>query len=240
MGVTWTRSFLKYRDDDGNEKQVVAFISDDATPQHIPSGAMFGQIDGVGDFVAVTVQDLEDGRIALHATLATPLLYSNDSVRVRDAAGGEIVGALTDAVADAGGEGSLSAKLRRLTQGLEDLLHGRANVGPTAYSFIGANTTNAAVVKASAGTLYGVQAFNLAATPVYLKLYNKATTPDENDTPVKRLMIPGNTEGRGFVIPFPKGVKFGTGIGHRLVTGIADNNTTAPTASQQLVNLEYL
>lgn len=117
-----------------------------------------------------------------------------------------------------------------------------ANPGQwTPYSLIGANTTNATVLKAAGGKVGLITAFNLAATPVYLKLYDKASTPAETDTPVQRYMIPGNAAGAGFVIPMPvEGIAFFSGITFRLVTGIADNDTGAPTASQQLVNIGYI
>lgn len=111
----------------------------------------------------------------------------------------------------------------------------------TPYSLIGANTSNATVVKASAGRVGALVGFNLAATPVYLKVYDKATTPDQNDTPKLRLMIPGNTAGAGFVYPVPPGgLTFLNGISFRLVTGVGDTDNTAVAANEQLINLGYL
>jgi len=106
-------------------------------------------------------------------------------------------------------------------------------------SAIGANSDNATVVKASAGNVYAIVAFNKNASPVYLKLYNKATTPTNGDTPIKRYMIPGGATGAGFVITHPMGVSFSAGISYRLVTGIADNDNTSVTASEQLINIDY-
>ena len=40
-----------------------------------------------------------------------------------------------------------------------------------------AASTNAAVIKASGGYLRGVVAGSIDATPVYIKFYDKATTP---------------------------------------------------------------
>ena len=112
--------------------------------------------------------------------------------------------------------------------------------GYTAYSLISANTTNATVVKASAGTVASIQVYNINASPVYLKLYNMATTPAETDTPVKRILVPGGTTGTGSNIPIPaQGLAFSTGIAFRLVAGIADNSTTAVSASEQTVNIDY-
>ena len=111
------------------------------------------------------------------------------------------------------------------------------------YSRISTNDENSAAVKASAGTVYGIQCFNKSATvPAYLKLYNKATGPSEADTPVQRLMIPAAASnlGAGHAIPIPpQGWAFGTGIGIRVVAGIADNDDTAIAAAEVLVNIQY-
>lgn len=111
--------------------------------------------------------------------------------------------------------------------------------GLSMSSVIGAATTNATVVKASAGQVYEIVVTNINAAAVYLKLYNKATTPDENDTPVWRMAIPGNTAGAGLAKTFPNGLAFGTGISYRLVGAVADNSTTAVSASEQLVNVGF-
>jgi hypothetical protein len=113
-----------------------------------------------------------------------------------------------------------------------------ANGCPTA-SYIGAASDNPNVVKASAGNVYGIVAFNKNASPVYLKLYNKATAPTNGDTPIKRYMVPGNTNGAGFVIVHPMGVYCSAGIAFRLVAGMADNDNTSVSASEQLVNIDY-
>lgn len=117
---------------------------------------------------------------------------------------------------------------------------GATTGGATPYHLVSAATTNAIVVKASAATLKGVQAFNLNASPRYLKLYNKAAAPDENDTPLKVILIPGNSAGGGVIPHFPpEGIAFGIGLAFRLTTGIADNNTGAVAASEILVELDY-
>lgn len=112
--------------------------------------------------------------------------------------------------------------------------------GATAYKLISAATTNATSVKASAGNVYMISAFNLNAAARYLKLYNKASAPTVGtDTPVLVLMIPGNTAGAGLTINVPVGIDFATGIAFALTTGIADADTGAVAASEIVVNLGY-
>lgn len=107
------------------------------------------------------------------------------------------------------------------------------------HSLISANTTNATSVKASAGTVYGIQASNLNTSVRYLKLFNKASAPTVgSDTPIMRFAIPPNSV--QFCVPIPSvGFRFSTGIAYCLTTGITDADTTAVAASEILVNIQY-
>lgn len=111
--------------------------------------------------------------------------------------------------------------------------------GCLAYSLIGAATTNATVVKATPGVVYAIDAVNINATVRYLTLYDKATTPAETDTPVLRIALQGGATGPRSPITFPGGLQFSAGIAFRTVTEIADNGTTAPSASETLINIAY-
>lgn len=93
------------------------------------------------------------------------------------------------------------------------------------------------VVKASAGQVYSCQIFNHSSAVIYVKFYNKATAPDENDTPVKVLAIPP-TDG-GVAPTFQMGVAFGTGISVRCTTGRANNSTADTTAGDCVANIDY-
>ena len=112
--------------------------------------------------------------------------------------------------------------------------------GLTPYKLISAATTNATSVKASAGQLYGIQVFSINAAARYLKLYDKASAPTVGtDTPVKVILIPGNTAGAGAVHHIEKGVAFANGIAFALTTGIQDSDTAAVAANEIVVNLDY-
>ena len=110
--------------------------------------------------------------------------------------------------------------------------------GVSAYRTINLLATGL-VVKASPGNLYSINANNLNAAVRYLKIYNKATAATEADTPVFTIAITGSTVGVGTQLNFPAGVFFSAGISIRATTELADNGTTAPTASQTIVNLTY-
>lgn len=104
-----------------------------------------------------------------------------------------------------------------------------------------ASGTNATNVKASAGTLKGVQVYNNSANIAYLKFYNTAGTPTAGSgTPVKVVIIPASTAGAGAVVGIPpEGITFATGIGFTVTGGIADNDSTSVAASAFLIEIDY-
>lgn len=113
--------------------------------------------------------------------------------------------------------------------------------GASLYSAIVPNNTTGVLISTGAHTAYGMESFNNAATIAYVRLYDKATAPTcGTDTPIWRGMIPGTTGGAGFVTSFGAvGRKVTLGLGVCVTTGIADNDTGAPTASEYLVNVGY-
>ncbi len=112
--------------------------------------------------------------------------------------------------------------------------------GLSVSSFLSTGAVQATNVKASAGKIYGVSFTNISATPVYLRLYDKATAPASTDTPIWRGVVPGNTAGSGLVKFFENGLAVTTGIGFRCTAGIADNDATALSANTVMGNVEYV
>lgn len=103
----------------------------------------------------------------------------------------------------------------------------------TAYSLVTAATTNIAVVKATAGNLFEFTVSNPTATPVHVKLYNKATAPVlTTDVPVMTLPVPANS----FVsyVPGGQGKRFALGIGISVTSGMAANDTAVAVAGVQV------
>ena len=90
-------------------------------------------------------------------------------------------------------------------------------------------TTNATLAKVGSGVLYAVSGYNAAASVRYIKFYNMATAPTVGtDVPVMTLAVPATAP---FNITLPNGFLFTVGIAYGIVTGAADNNTTAPSAA---------
>lgn len=114
-------------------------------------------------------------------------------------------------------------------------------LGRTMYSVISTNTAMAVNVKNAPGRVKHISAFNNSANIAYLKLYNSASAPTAGSgTPVRRMLIPGNTSGAGFEAEFgADGLLFSAGIGYTLVGGIADNDATAVAANAFLINIDY-
>lgn len=102
-----------------------------------------------------------------------------------------------------------------------------------------AATTNATSAKASAGTVYTIDAMNTTAAVKYLKLYNKASAPTVGtDTPVRTIALPPSNA--TYRIQFPSGYYFSTGIAYALTGAAADADATALAAGDVVgLNIDY-
>lgn len=111
---------------------------------------------------------------------------------------------------------------------------------PSASNVNSAASTNATVVKASAGTVYSVTVSNANAADRYVKFYNKATAPTVGtDVPVFPLRIPAG-ETRTYQIGGTLGHRFTAGIGLAITTGMADSDTGAVAANEIKVATSYI
>ena len=117
------------------------------------------------------------------------------------------------------------------------------------FRYTNAATTNATVIKASPGIIGEfafLQGSNQAptndGTSMYLKLYDKSTTPTSSDIPI---FVAGwslwyQRMDSDFRWP-TSGFKFQNGISFRIVAGIADNdNTNAQQANNMVMNVFYV
>lgn len=87
--------------------------------------------------------------------------------------------------------------------------------------------------------LVGAQLANLSAVPYFAKFYNKQSCAS-TDTPLKVLIVPGNTAGAGNNwVAWSGGDQFGTALCTRFTTGIADNDTTAVATQTALISISY-
>jgi hypothetical protein len=99
-------------------------------------------------------------------------------------------------------------------------------------------------VKASAGTIYAGWVTNLATSTRYLKFYNAtaANVTVGTTTPVITIPIPGNSSDdiSAVLSAGGLGIKFDTAISVAVTTGLADNDTGAPSANDFVCNLFYI
>lgn len=113
--------------------------------------------------------------------------------------------------------------------------------GESNYSALSTAAVLTAQIKGSAGQVYDVQIFNTGAAAVFARLYDQTGAPASTDGAniVWRGIVPGNTAGAGFVVTFPKGRVFTTGVGIRVSGAIADNDATVLTANAVVANVGY-
>lgn len=101
----------------------------------------------------------------------------------------------------------------------------------TAFTANSAATTNATLVSNTATNLYELAASNIAASPRYLKLYNKATAPTVGtDIPVLIIPIAASS-----FISLNFGVigkRFDTGLGYAITANAAITDATVIGADE--------
>lgn len=118
--------------------------------------------------------------------------------------------------------------------GVQAILNGQSH-----YSLISNGTAQAWNVKASAGRIKTLEAYNNGATVAYLKAYDSAGVPTPGAGTIHwRQMIPANS---GLISNLgPDGLLFPTGIAFTLVANLPDADATAVAANQFAINIGYL
>lgn len=101
---------------------------------------------------------------------------------------------------------------------------------------VSAASTNATIVKGSAGRVLGWSLANTNAAWRYVKLHNQTTTPTAGSGVVRTIAIAPNSVSN---IVLNGGIAFTTGIGLTTVTGATDADTTAVGASDIVGDLFF-
>ena len=96
--------------------------------------------------------------------------------------------------------------------------------------------TAGAIVLATPGSIYEYYMRNNSASVVYVKFYDMATAATHTDTPLRTIGIPATAAANLFIA---EGIDFNTGISVRASTAVADNDATAPSANDVVINLGY-
>jgi hypothetical protein len=102
-----------------------------------------------------------------------------------------------------------------------------------------ANTTPVAVDGSgtSGRNVAGCVALNAAAAARFIRLFDKASAPTMG-TDQAKLVIPIEA-GKSIRLLFPRPPYFQNGLWVSVTTGIADNDNTAPAATDILLNILY-
>ncbi len=109
--------------------------------------------------------------------------------------------------------------------------------GLSVYRVVSAATTNAAIIKASAGQVFGWYIYNSNAAARKVILYNSATAPTVGTTAAfMTIVIPG---GSGANVEYTNGIAFSAGISIGTSTGLADTDATAVAATDLIINIMY-
>src|SRR6516165_8021255 len=113
-----------------------------------------------------------------------------------------------------------------------------ASNGLTSSRVAAAATTNATSLKASAGEMARIDVFNTATYAVFLKFYNKSSSPTVGtDTPVWTIPV---SAGGGYSTEFMRGKYFSTGIAYAITKLQADNDTTAVVAGDLTGSIDWI
>lgn len=132
-------------------------------------------------------------------------------------ASGTVLGAGTNSIGDVG-------------------LKPRTTGGFTTYHLVSAATTNATVVKASAGQLFGWYVYNSNAAARKLVFHDTASTPTAGASVFFSIVIPPMSGANVFT---DIGIAFSTGLAITTVTGLADSDSTGVALNDLIINLFY-
>lgn len=181
--------------------------------------------------LVVTIRDQNNNGSTIDSN-STPVAWSTE--------GKAQVGSLTETAptTDTASSG-LNGRLQRIAQRLTTLLLPSATAnGLTASRVNVTASNNLTSLKASAGQIYSIDVFNVAAYTVFLKLYNKASAPVvASDTPVWTIPIQA---GGGYSKTFPAGKSFATGIAYAVVKLQADTDATNVVAGDLTGEIEWI
>ena len=93
------------------------------------------------------------------------------------------------------------------------------------------------VIKAAKGQIFGGILCNNASAARFVKLYDKVTAPTTSDTPTQTIELQAN---QTLPLQVGQGIEYLLGIGIRASNLVADNDNTAPSTNDVVVNIFWL
>lgn len=111
------------------------------------------------------------------------------------------------------------------------------NGGFLTYHLVSASTTNATVVKATSGKLYGWYLYNANTYSRKLTFHDSSSAPFAGTNTFFAFMVPGGSAAN---VLNDVGIQFSSGIAITTTTGIEDTNNSAVSTSDLSINLFYV
>jgi hypothetical protein len=191
----------------------------------------------VSNTVATTVGG--DALTALQ--LIDDVIYTDDAAFTPGTSKVLVVGAQADdASTDSVDEGDAGGLRMTLDRKLITNPQPHSAGGLSIFRSIDLDEGTLEVVKNAPGCLYGMWVTNNATTTRWIKFYDATSGTAGTGTPVITIGIPGNSsDDVSGLFSSGHGIMFATGICVGAVTGVADNDTGAPSANDVVINLFY-
>ena len=104
------------------------------------------------------------------------------------------------------------------------------------FHLVSAASTNATVIKASAGTVNGWFIYNSNTAARKIIFHNSLSTPTAGAGVFFTLIIPGLAAAN---VSLPDGIVFSTGISITTTTGLADSDNTGVALNDLIINIFY-
>lgn len=120
----------------------------------------------------------------------------------------------------------------RGTTGLEPKVDG----GLLTFHLVSAATTNATVIKATPGQVFGWFIYNSNAAARKITFHNSSTSPTAGAGTFISIVIPPTS---GANVEYTNGIQFTTGIAITTTTGLADTDATAVALNDLNINIFY-
>ncbi len=194
-----------------------------------------GAVTNAGTFVTQ-----ENGALLTSAQLIDDAVFVDDAAFTPATSKGFAVGMEADETAtDSVDEGDFGVPRITLDRKQVVTQRGHASGGLTIIDNIDVDESQDAV-KASAGQIYTLYAYNNAASTRYLRFYNVASASVTVGTTATFLGPFGIPAGGGFVLNTDIGFAFDTAIAIAATTGVAANDTGAPGANDVVVVIGYV
>ena len=244
QGAFRVQTLLKRQNTNTSIHRIEDNVSTDRSATLVKAG-LIAQVNGTGDFIPI--QANAGGILKVGGSVDVDDISAGTQTNdVKVTLDGETVtiGAAIPAGSNNIGDVDIASALPAGANAIGDVgLEPRTSGGTSIMRSIDLDETEEAV-KASAGQVYWIMAFNLATSVRYLKFYNAtvATVVVGTTPPVLTIPIPtqaATANGAGLVLAIPHGIEFDTAITVAATTGVADADTGAPGANEVIVNIGY-